>query len=45
MENKDSPVAAIAFQIEYSKSTGWLTSFLVPFVFSIFPYLGLSLMF
>jgi hypothetical protein len=44
VKGKDSNLGALAFQIGYSKAADWLASFLVLFLFSIFPYFGFSLM-
>jgi hypothetical protein len=44
LEDKDSYVAALAFQMGCPESTYWLSCFIVSFLLSVFPYLGLSVM-
>jgi hypothetical protein len=44
MEDKDSHIAALVFQMGCPESAYWLASFLVPFILSVIPYLGFSLM-
>jgi len=44
LDEKDNKVAALSFSMGCSETAYWSVIFLTPFILSLFPYLGLSIM-
>jgi len=44
LEEKDSKVSALSFLMGCSETTYWAVNFITPFILSLFPYIGFSVM-